>query len=120
MGFIPVQNSGSPSCGHATLQKAMTVSESVSHSVHPSICLSVKLELKMQKNMYVTLQLFLYVFLGVSVCGRGGWGEAGVRLGFECPCPPVRNNIVTLCHLFKDFSKETSHVLLAFDVNEQS
>ena len=27
-------------------------------------------------------------------------GVVGVRLGVICPCPPIRDNIVTLCHLF--------------------
>ena len=45
-------------------------------------------------------------FLCKFVCGGGvGWGVdgVGVRMGVECPCPPVRNDIVTPRHLFLHF-----------------
>ena len=35
-------------------------------------------------------------FLWLSEC----WGWVGVWMGVGCPCPPVRNNIVTPRHLF--------------------
>ena len=37
-------------------------------------------------------------FLCMFVCGRG----VGVWMGVGCPCPPVRNDIVTPRHLFRD------------------
>ena len=43
------------------------------------------------------LQLSLNVCRCMLVCGKG----FGVRLGVGCPCPPVRNNIVTPRHLFQ-------------------
>ena len=39
------------------------------------------------------LQLLHCVFVCVSV------GGVEVRLGVGCPCPPVRNDIMTPCHL---------------------
>ena len=41
------------------------------------------------------LQLSLNVCRCMLVCGKG----VGVRLGVNCPCPPVRNDIVTPRHL---------------------
>ena len=34
----------------------------------------------------------------------------GVRLEVECPCPPFRNNIVTLCHLFPS-KRKSLHII---------
>ena len=31
---------------------------------------------------------------------KGGWVGHWVRMGVGCPCPPVRNDIVTPRHLF--------------------
>ena len=45
------------------------------------------------------LQLSLNVCGCMLVCGMG----LGVRLGGGCPCPPVRNDIVTLRHLLIGF-----------------
>ena len=33
----------------------------------------------------------------------GGWEERWVWMGVGCPCPPVRNDIVTPRHLFYYF-----------------
>ena len=42
--------------------------------------------------------------LCMVVCGGGvGWGVdwVGVRKGVGCPCPPIRNDVVTPRHLFR-------------------
>ena len=49
---------------------------------------------------------FRFFFFGMCVCGgHGVWMKVG------CPCPPVRNDIVTPCHLFSpsvsDFFTQT-------------
>ena len=51
-----------------------------------------------EKNAY--LGCCSWYCLCVSVRGVGG--EVGVRLGVGCPCPPVRDDIVTPRHLFCD------------------
>ena len=46
---------------------------------------------------------FWMLFVHVCVCGGGvGWSEdwIGVRMGVGCPCPPVRNDILTPRHWF--------------------
>ena len=40
-------------------------------------------------------------------------GGLGMRMEVGCPCPPVRNDIVTPCHLLIDFW--TEHVRLSLD-----
>ena len=68
---------------------------SVSPSVGPSVGRGDRVE--KWKN-----ERFGY-FLCMFVCGGGvGWGVdgVGVRMGVGCPCPPVRNDIVTPRHLF--------------------
>ena len=37
----------------------------------------------------------------MCLCWKGGWVGRWMRMGVGCPCPPVRNDIVTLRHLFK-------------------
>ena len=34
------------------------------------------------------------------LCWKGGWVGCWLWMGVGCPCPPVRNDIVTTCHLF--------------------
>ena len=36
----------------------------------------------------------------MGLCWEGGWVGHGVWIRFGCPCPPVRNDIVTPRHLF--------------------
>ena len=35
----------------------------------------------------------------MCLCWKGGWVERWVWMGVGCPCPPVRNDIVTPRHL---------------------
>ena len=80
------------SCGHATLYEAL--------SVRPSVSWSVTLELKTRKTrIYDTAVVIVCVWVCECVAGVVG-GGVGVRLGVGCPCPPVRNDIVTPRHLF--------------------
>ena len=71
---------------HATLHPAL----SVRPSVGPSVRWSVRGD-RVEKWENERFRYFLYVF----VCGA----EFGVWIGYGCPCPPVRNDIVTPRHL---------------------
>ena len=51
----------------------------------------------------------------VCVCVvRGGWVGRWVRMGVGYPCPPVRNNIVTPCHLV--FGHVIANLTLGFSL----
>ena len=70
-------------------------------SVRWSVGPSITLELKTRKTrIYDTAVVIVCVWVCECVAGVVG-GGVGVRLGVGCPCPPVRNDIVTPRHLFK-------------------
>ena len=48
-------------------------------------------------------------FLGTCLCWKGGWMGCWVWMGFGCPCPPARNDLVTPRHLF--FSQDSTDAL---------
>ena len=79
--------------GLATLKEALSVRPSVRPSVRWSVRWSVRhARVENARNAHFTmLQLSLNVCGCMLVCGKGVWA----RLGVGCPCPPVRNDIVT-------------------------
>ena len=76
------------SCRHATLWETMSVRRSVSLSFRRG-----DWSWKHEKLVYLMLQMVLCEFVSV-------WEGVGLRLGVWCPCPPIRNDIVTPRHLF--------------------
>ena len=79
---------------------------SIRWSVHWSISPSVgpsRFNWKYKKRTFMILQLFLWV---------SAWQEQGwVRLGVGCPCPLIRNDIVTPRHMFHGNSCKGAMVL---------
>ena len=63
-------------------------------SIHHSRVVTLKLKTRGTRiyNAAVGIAFFVSVL-------EGGWGWCGVRLGVGCPCPPVRNAIVSPRHL---------------------
>ena len=45
-------------------------------------------------------------FLCMCLCWKAGWVGRWVSMGVGCPCPPLRNDIVTPRHLFSSRSHD--------------
>ena len=68
-------------------------------SVHPSVRPSVRWSVRHGDRVEQWKNERFGYILCMFVCG-GGVDGVGVRMGVRCPCPPVRNDIVTPRHLF--------------------
>ena len=73
----------------------------------------VTLELKTRKTRIYDAAVGIVCVL---VCWKGVEGVVGVRLGVGCPCPPLRNDIVNLHHLYAQLSilsSDTEEMMIA-------
>ena len=68
---------------------------SVRPSVHRSVGPSVRPSAWVEKCENECFRTLMCMFL----CWEGGWVGCRVWMRVGCPCPPVRNNIVTPCRL---------------------
>ena len=74
-------------------------------SVGPSVRRSVRLSVRPSARVEKWEKERFRSFLCMCQCWKGRWVGRWVWMGVGCPCPTIRNNIVTPRHLFYHFFK---------------